>query len=344
MPHPLDVSPGRPLRLGLLGAAQIAPKAAILPARRRADVEIAAVAARDPARAAEFAAEHGIARALPTYEALVGDPELDAVYNALPNHAHGLWSIRALEAGKHVLCEKPVACNADEARAMVETARAADRLLVEAFHYPYHPLTERWRQLLRDGAIGEIRRLCAMFRASIPETDIRYDYSLAGGALMDLGCYCIHLVRLAAGQEPTVERARATEGPPHVDVEFEADLRFPGGASAEIICAMNLDRGKAQRRYEASLTIEGTHGRLEVDSPTLPHLRNHLRVRGRVDRDEVVPGQTTYDYQLEAFVDALRTGRPPLTSGEDMLGNMRVIDAAYVAAGLPLRGASEASG
>jgi len=339
----IDVSPQRPLRVGLLGAARIAPSAIIAPARRRREVQIAAVASRDMDRALAFAAEHGIARVVPSYEALVSDPDLDAVYNALPNHAHGRWSIRALQAGKHVLCEKPVACNADEARAMLAAASAADRLLMEAFHYPYHPLTARWRELIREGAIGDVRRLRAVFRAYLPDTDIRYDYSLGGGALMDLGCYCIHLVRLATGREPTVAWARAAEVAAQVDVELEAELRFSDGVSAEIDCAMNLDREQAQPRYQASLAVEGTHGRLDVDSPTLPHLRHRLRVQGLRQLDEQVHGQTSYDHQLDAFVDALRTGRPPLTSGEDMVSNMRVIDAAYVAAGLPLRVAPAAS-
>ena len=334
MPRRLEISAQRPLRIGILGAARIAPNALVEPARERPDVLVAAVAARDPERARAFAAEHGIERVPQSYDELVRDPELDAIFNPLANSLHAPWTLGALAQGKHVLCEKPFACNAAEARSMVEAARTADLLLMEAFHYAYHPLTQRWRELLRQGAIGEIVRVSASFRTSIPTTDFRYDYALGGGATMDLGCYCIHAVRLAVGEEPEVTSASAVTGPPDIDVELEAALAFPGGAQGKIASGMNLSQG-----FRGSLTIEGKTGQITIDNPTLPHLGHRLRVDSpSLALDEEVAGRTSYAHQLDAFVDALRTGEPPLTSGEDAISNMRVIDAAYAAAGLPLRG------
>ncbi len=318
----------------MLGAARIAPKALLQPAAQRDDVRVVAVAARDVARAEQFAAEHAIERVVATYEELVHDPGIDVVYNPLPNGLHASWTLRALEAGKHVLCEKPLANNASEGEAMVAAAQRVGRLLMEAFHYAYHPLTDRWRSLLQQCVLGEIVEVRASFRTSIPATDIRYVLELGGGATMDLGCYCIHAVRLAVGSEPKVVRARAEQGPPGIDRELSAELEFPGGVRGEVVSAMTLAEG-----FRGSLRVVGRDGVLEVENPTLPHLGHRLRVESRTMKvDEEVVGRTSYDYQLEAFVAALRTGEAPLTSGEDSVANLRVIDAAYAAAGLPLRG------
>src|SRR5215470_5042083 len=152
-----------PLRFGILGAARIAPMALVRPARRVPEATVLAVAARDPGRARQFAARHGIPRVHESYDALLADPEIEAVYNPLPNALHAPWTIRALEAGKHVLCEKPFAASVAEARAMAEAAANTGRFLMEAFHYRYHPLFARLRAILGSGELGEMRRLEAHF-------------------------------------------------------------------------------------------------------------------------------------------------------------------------------------
>jgi len=177
-----------PLRLGILGAARIAPWALIEPARRNLEAAVVGVAARDPVRAAAFAARYGIERVYVGYEEMLRDPAIEAIYNPLPNSHHAYWTIRALEAGKHVLCEKPLAASLVEAEAMAEAAQRTGRTLMEAFHYRYHPLFARMRAILASGEIGRVERMEARF--CIPllrRNDIRWRADLAGGALMDTG-------------------------------------------------------------------------------------------------------------------------------------------------------------
>src|SRR5207247_77773 len=196
--------------------------ALVRPAQRVPEATVLAVAARDPERARRFAARHGIPRVHPSYDALLADAEIDAIYNPLPNSLHAPWTIRALAAGKHVLCEKPFAANAAEAEEMARAAERAGRVLVEAFHWRYHPLFARVRAILDAGEVGQVRHLEAHFCIPLPlPNDIRYRKDLAGGALMDTGCYTVSVLRHLAGAEPEVERAprRARRG--------TIDLRVP---------------------------------------------------------------------------------------------------------------------
>ena len=198
------------MQIGVLGAARIAPTALIKPAKKNADVVVAAVAARDVSRAQAFAAKHGIARVHDSYEALIADPDIDAVYNPLPNGLHGKWTRAALAAGKHVLCEKPFTANADEAREIAELAAKSDRVVMEAFHYRYHPLALRIEEIIASGELGKLQRVEAALCFPLPNSsDIRYNYSLAGGATMDAGCYAVHMVRTFGGSTPEVVSAQA---------------------------------------------------------------------------------------------------------------------------------------
>lgn len=328
------MSGNRPLRFGLLGAARIARNGLIDPARRVPGVEVAAIAARDPARAHAFARRYGIPRVHASYAALIADPAVDAIYNPLPNSLHAVWTIRALEAGKHVLCEKPFAANAAEAAQMAAAAESAGRVLMEAFHYRYHPLMARLLAIVQSGELGAIRHLeASMCTLMLRRGDIRLRYELAGGALMDVGCYAVNLVRALAGAEPEVVRAHARLHAPKVDREMQADLRFPGGQTGRITCAL-----RSRRLVNFSARVEGEQGRLVVANPYLPHLYHHLTVQTAAGkRRERLPGDTTYTYQLRAFVAAVRESAPFPTTAADAVANMRVIDAVYQAAGLPLR-------
>jgi len=323
------------LRLGILGAAKIASKALIEPASLSQRAEVVAIAARDPERARRFADEHGIEQVDPSYEALIRNPSVDAVYNALPASLHAEWTLEALERGKHVLCEKPLASNASEAERMVAAARKRGLVLLEAFHYRYHPLTHRVLEIVAGGRLGDMRRVEAVFCVPIrdPE-DIRYDLSLGGGASMDLGCYPIHWSRVVTGAEPTVLRAEAREEPPGIDVTMTAELLFPGDVHCEVRCAMAADAV-----LQASLRVTGSKGELTADNPIAPHIGHRLRVRtGEHEESEQVEGRTTYDHQLEAFVAAVVDGQEQPTGGQDAIANMRVIDAIYRAAGMQPRG------
>lgn len=323
-----------PLRIGILGAARIASMALIRPAQHTSAVTVAAVAARDRDRAATFAKRHGIPTVHASYDELIDDPQIDVVYNPLPNGLHGRWSIRALEAGKDVLCEKPLAANADEAAAMVDTARRTGRRLIEAFHYRYHALVARLLEIIASGEVGAVRHYDASFVIPIVRGgDIRYRYDLAGGATMDAGCYPIHLVRTLAAAEPAVMSATAVQGPEQIDRDMTAQLRFADGRTARIVCAL-----WSPRILQIRARVEGELGSIDVVNFVAPHFYNSIRVRaGGTTRRERSRGPSTYRAQLDAFASALRTGTPLPTEGDDSVNNMRVIDAVYEAAGMPPR-------
>ena len=324
-----------PLRIGILGAARIAPMAVVRPARQVPEAEVAAVAARDEARARKFASKQRIPRVHRDYDALLADPEIDAVYNPLPNSLHCEWTLRALEAGKHVLCEKPMAANAEEAERMAEASEKAGRVLVEAFHWRYHPLASRMKQIIDGGELGEVRHVeASLCIPMLIPGDIRFRYDLAGGATMDAGCYTISMVRHLAGAEPEVVSAEARLSSPEVDRCMRADLRFPDGRSGRINCSLF-----SSALLRLNVRARGDAGEMRVFNPIAPHLYHRLSVRKAegVTRERVA-GEATYIHQLRAFVEAVRGGTPMVTDARDAVANMRVIDAVYEKAGLKRRG------
>ncbi len=322
------------VRIGILGAARIAPPAVVRPAREVTGADVVAVAARDLGRAETFAAKHGIPRTAASYEDLVNDPEIDAVYNPLPNGLHGRWTLAALEAGKHVLCEKPFAANAAEARQVAELATASGLVVMEAFHYRYHPLFARILAIVGSGEIGAIEHIETWMCFPLPAfKDIRYQLDLAGGATMDAGCYAIHMLRHLAGAEPTVGRATAKLRSPGVDRMLQAEVTFPDGATGRFTSSM-----WSRHLLHVAARVEGTEGRLAVLNPTQPQQYHRLTVRTSTGRRvEHATRRRTYQYQLEAFVNAVAHGGPVITDPADAVANMTVIDAAYIAAGLEPR-------
>ncbi len=326
----------RKLRVGILGAARIAPMALIAPARDVPEVEIAAVAARDRGRAQAFAAKHGIPGVAASYEELLADPTLDAVYNPLPNSLHAAWTIRALEAGKHVLCEKPFTSNEEEARRVAAVAARTGLVAMEAFHWRYHPLAARMLAVVAGGELGAVRRIETAMCIPLPlPGDIRYRLDLAGGATMDTGSYAVSMLRHLAGAEPSVVRAEARLSSPGVDRWMEAELAFADGRTGRITCSLwssTLLRIRAR--------VVGELGTMDVFNPVAPQLYHHLTVAtGSGRRRERVERVPTYTCQLRAFAGAALRGEAIPTGPEDAALNMRVIDAVYRAAGLPLRGA-----
>ena len=323
-----------PLRIGVLGAARIAPLALINPAKQNSEVVVAAVAARDASRADAFAAKHDIPRVHESYEALIADPDLDAVYNPLPNGLHGRWTRAALAAGKHVLCEKPFTANAAEAREIADLAAQSDRVVMEAFHYRYHPLALRVEEIIASGELGKLERVEAALCFPLPKfSDIRYNYSLAGGATMDAGCYAVHMVRTFGGETPEVVSAQAKLRDPQVDRAMTAELRFAGGHTGRVRCSM-----WSSRLLEISAHVVGDRGELRVLNPVTPQFFHRLSVRStdgkRVER---FSRRASYAYQLDAFAAAVLRGEPVKTTPEGAVENMTVIDGIYRAAGLPLR-------
>ena len=323
------------LRIGILGAANIVQNALINPARRVDGVTVAAIAARDPARAQTFARKHHIAQVHATYADLLADPTIDAVYIPIPNGLHGEWTIKALAAGKHVLCEKPFTANADEAQLVADAAAAhPDRVVMEAFHYRYHPLAARMQAILASGEIGTLRHLESWMCFPLPfMRDIRYQFNLAGGATMDGGTYAINVQRFLAGSEPEVVRAKAWLASPQVDRRMEADFRFPNDVTGHMTCSM-LSRTLLRLAVRAT----GDRGVLHVTNFVLPQMFHRLTVRtAQGTRTEHLSGEATYTYQLRAFASAITQGTPFPTTATDAVAQMRVIDAIYRAAGLNVR-------
>jgi predicted dehydrogenase len=326
------------IRIGILGAARIAPRGIIAPANALLGAEVVAIGARNLERAQDFASQHSIPFACGSYAELVARDDLDLVYVALPPSAHLQWCVAALANGKHVLVEKPFANNAQDAAQMVASARAAGRHLIEGFHYRFHPLFERALAAIRGGAIGRLRHIEATFNANLPDTpgELRYVEELGGGALMDLGCYCMHWIRTLAGDEPTVVRATARCFTPGVDIAIDAELAFTSGPTASLKCSMQTEDGVQFRQ----LQVHGDAGVLEIDNPVSPHSGATLSIESaNAPLPEIVSGgETTFHFQLRHVLEVIAGRAQPLTGGDDAIGNMRAIDAIYRAAGLRPRG------
>jgi predicted dehydrogenase len=297
-----------------------------------------AVGSRADASARAFGERFQIAAAHGSYEALLADPNVDAIYLSLPNSMHHEWTIRALEAGKHVLCEKPLAVNEREGREMFDAARAAKRVLVEAFMYVSHPQTHAYLKLVRDGAIGELKlvRTSFSYRTRKIEGNIRFDPKLAGGALMDVGCYCVNFSRLLAGEEPSDIFATSRKHESGVDIATAGTLKFPSGVLATFSCGMNV-------QCDNTAHVCGTEGYLEIGWPWKPPVKGAMftlahSIPPRQDKGAEGGGPPprqafTVDapgelYALEAddFAATVLDGAPARISEENSMGNIRVLD------------------
>jgi predicted dehydrogenase len=326
-----------PLRLGLLGAARITEQAVVIPSPL-VGVRLVAIGASDPRRAHAFASRHGVDRVVRSYDELVADQEVEAVYNALPNAMHAPWNSAAIAARKHVLSEKPFASNAEEAKDVRDAGTKAGVVVTEGFHYLYHPVTKRVHELIASGELGEVQRVeVVMVNTPVPLDDPRWSFHLAGGALMDLGCYSLHANRMVSpwvGGEPEVVAVRGAEHPdrPGVDMWVDVDLRFPSGAVGSARCNM------AGRATELTYRITGSGGEAFVPNFILPNVDDRVVVTTpRGTRVEHLGTRSSYSYQLEAFVAAVRIGTPMPTNADDAVTNMQMIDTCYRALGMEPR-------
>jgi predicted dehydrogenase len=328
-------SPKAALRIGALGAARITPMALIRPARAVDGVSVASVAARDPERASRFARKHGIAKVAESYQALIDDPEIDAIYNPLPNSLHCEWTIRALDAGKHVLCEKPFASNAIEAQRMADAGEKSGRVLMEAFHWRFHPLAARMREIVRSGVLGRIRRIEASMCVPMPiPGDIRFRHDLAGGALMDVGSYAVNIVRFLAEGEPRVMGVEIKRSSRDVGRFARAELAFSDGRTGRITCSL-----MSARLLAINARVSGSEGEMRVFNPVAPHIYHHLRILTPERKTtERIRGEATYVHQLRGFAAAVRGEVPVACNAADAVANMRVLDDIYRGGGLSPRG------
>lgn len=325
------------IRIGTLGAARITPRALLYPCMDEPGAAVTAIAARSRDRAESFAAWANIPNIVDSYDELVTLDSIDAVYNPLPITAHCEWTIRALEAGKHVLCEKSFAANATEAEAMAAAADKAGLIAMDAFHYRYHPLFVRAREIVDSGELGRLQRIEATFAVpgeNIPADDIRKIYEVGGGVTMDIGCYALSWIRHVCGREPRVVAATAEVGPPNVDLMLTAELDL----GEDITATMTGDM-RDGIAFRAELRVEGNDGSMTVTNPLIPQIGHRLAVAAHgEERVETFDRRPTYGYQLDAFLAAIATGNAPLTGAHDAVLQMKAIDACYEAAGLPPRG------
>jgi xylose dehydrogenase (NAD/NADP) len=313
-----------PVKWGIISTANI-NRNVIPGARASPKVDLVAVASRDQARADKYAKTWGIQRAYGSYDALLADPGIEAVYISLPNSMHCEWAIKALEAGKHVLCEKPLSRHASDVEAAFDAADRAGRMLSEAFMYRHNPQTKRAKQLVAEGAIGELRLIRAAFSFSLYDDDnIRLSTALEGGALMDIGCYAVSGSRLFGG-EPEKVYGEAWFGPSGTDWVFAGTLRFPGNVLAL------FDASTAMTARD-ELEAIGSEGSLFLDDPwhcKAPGIE--LRRQGRVQRIELDPADS-YRLELENVSDAIRGEAELLLSRDDAMGQARTLEALHESA------------
>lgn len=341
MPH----AEPRPLRIGILGVARISGEAVVLPAQALGH-RLVAVASRDPQRARFFADLCGVERVHEPYEALLADPEVDVVYIPQPNALHARWTLAAIAAGKHVLCEKPLTLNAAEAEMVRDAALAAGVHVHEAYHHLCHPLYSQIQDILDSGRLGALTRVEASVTMGPPApADPRWSAELGGGALLDLGCYGLqvhHWLGRWAG-EPQVESASAVPGGAGlhgaglhggVDAAAQVRLRFASGATGLVRASMI-----ATEKTPHTLRIDCERGAITIEGFVLPHLGGSLTVTGRQERTvsaeatvfpgtTVFSGTTTYEYQLRRFAELIRAGRPMPAGLGDSVATMRLLDTA----------------
>lgn len=318
------------IRFGVLGTARVVSYGLLAPARDIQGVEVIGIASRTLQKAKDFVATHGIQQGFGSYEALLECTDVDAVYVALPTALHYEWARRAIEAGKHVLCEKPLAANAQLAEELALCAKRHDRVLVEGMHIRYSGQLRRQRELVASGELGRLLRVQSCFRATyarMAKDDFRLSLELGGGATLDLGCYAVSCLRYMAGEEPEVIAASSKCFSTQVDRWMRADCRFPSGAGGVAECGF---RGFYLPRVGVIATCEG--GSIKWDGPGLEYNKN-----GDMIKEPIAP-TPTFKLQLAAFANRVRGEQSDAHLLEDSIQTARVLDAMYNRAGLALRG------
>jgi predicted dehydrogenase len=321
----------RVIRFGVLGTARVVSYGLLAPARATQGIEVTGVASRTLQKAEAFAAAHQIKQAFGSYEALLECQDIDAVYVALPTALHYEWARRAIEAGKHVLCEKPLTANAQLAEELARCASQHDRVLVEGMHIRYLGQLRRQRELIASGELGRLLRVESCFRspyARMPEGDFRVNLKLGGGAAMDLGCYAVSCLRYVAGEEPEIVAVRHKCASPQVDRWMRAECKFPSGAEGVAECGF---RGFYTPRVGVVATCED--GSIKWGGSGLEYNKNGKLIQ------EPIAATPTFQLQLEAFAKSIRGEASDVLSPEDSVLTARVLDAMYQRAGLALRGA-----
>ncbi len=332
----------RPLRWGILSTADIGLTAVIPAIQQSRNGIVTAIASRNEQSATTAARAANIPLAFGSYQALLESNEVDAIYNPLPNHLHREWTIRAAEHGKHILCEKPFALNTTEVDDMIAAAKQHHVQLMEAFMYRFHPQHTRVQELIAEGVIGKIKTIRSAFCFTLRrDDDIRTKKAMGGGALMDVGCYCINMMRLHLKAEPTEVKANVVmHANGEIDDTLTALLHFPNDILGVFDCSFRTD-------YTEWLQIQGTAGRLDIPRPVKPLMYPAEIILRRGEKSDrfatlttfTTPAANHYQLMCEHFADAVLNGTPLIYPPEAGRGNMRVIDALYesVRIGQPVR-------
>lgn len=309
----------RILRWGILSTARI-NRAILPPLRASKRNQLLAVASRSQAAADHYAREHGIPRSYRTYEDLLADPEIDVVYNPLPNHLHAEWTIRAVEAGKHVLCEKPLALRVEDVEAMQAAARQHGRVVTEAFMYRHHPQTLKVQEMVQSGILGDLRLIRGSFRYVLSRPgDVRLDPGMGGGSIWDVGCYPISYARIVAGAPPAEAFGWQITGPSGIDETFVGQIRFANGVHAQFDSSFTTP-------LHAHMEIVGSLGRLSIPEPFKPGTNEKIYLTREDKTDTIeIPGQELYIGEVEDMADAILLGDAPRISPEDSRANVAVI-------------------
>jgi predicted dehydrogenase len=307
------------LRWGLLSTARI-NKALIPPLRLSKRNTLQAVASRSQEKADAYAREQKIQRAYGSYEALLADPEIDVIYNPLPNHLHTEWSIKAVEAGKHVLCEKPLALSLADVDAMAAAVGKTGRIIAEAFAYRAHPHMQKVKEIVNSGKLGKIKMVHGSFTFVMPnQNDIRWDPQMGGGGLWDIGCYPLSFTRTVLGTEPLEVFGWQVTSPSGVDEVFAGQLRFPGDIYFQLDCSFKIPS-------HVFMEIVGDEGTLNIPEPFNTGARKNLYLtRGGKTSTIVVKGPDPYLAEVENFADAILLGKPPATTLADSRLNTATI-------------------
>ena len=310
----------QPLRWGLLSTARI-NRALIEPLRLSQRNTLVAVASRRQETADAYAKENKIKKAYGSYEALLADPDIDVIYNPLPNHLHAEWTINAVEAGKHVLVEKPIALTIAEVDAMEAAAQKNGRVIAEAFMYRHHPQTQHIIEMVKSGKLGEIKFVRGSFTFQLNrDGDIRLDPAMGGGALWDVGCYPLSFARAVLGTEPLEVFGWQATGSTGIDETFIAQLRFPNDIYVQFDCSFVLP-------FRSLMEVTGTLGRLTIPAPFKPGETEHIRLTHPNDVTDTItiPGEPLYIGEVEDMADAVLLGKPPHVSLADSRANVAAI-------------------
>lgn len=344
------------MRIGILGAAWIVPDAILKPCntlrKKGVEVTVEGIACRDRQKAEQFARKHKISKVFNSYEELISDSSIDLVYIPLPNGLHHKWAIKALQEKKHVLCEKPFASNAEQAREMIQVAKENGMFIIEAFHYRFHPFIKKMGEIVHSGSLGKIESIEVTFNIPvIKATDIRYNWDLGGGALMDTGSYSVNFARFLAGcgsisEEPKVISATPTLFSPKIDKHMNSvlSIQVKDEETSPLVVSCNCSIRSWVPKIFA--VVKGTKSELNIINFVAPHFYHSFTIadnetkKSTTERNNWLPSsETTYLFQLETLMNAIRENNPELLPylPEDAIANMQLMDDIYVAAGLPKR-------